>query len=524
MIRINEIKVELNEKPDFIQLISKKLKVPTKNVLGYSIFKESIDARKGSVKLVYTLDVELINEEKILAANRGLSKTPDMSYNYPQKGDTLLNGRPVIVGFGPAGIFCALILSQRGYKPLILEQGEDVDTRSKTVEEFWKSGKLNTLSNVQFGEGGAGTFSDGKLTTRIKDLRCRKVFAELVKYGAPEEILYKNKPHIGTDILKGVVKNIREEIINLGGEIRFSTKVDELILTDGKVKGVKLSDGSSITSDVVVLAIGHSSRDLFEDIHSKDISITPKPFAMGMRIEHPQSIIDKVQYKDPKMKDVLGAAEYHITYTTKKGRAVYTFCMCPGGVVVGASSEEETIVTNGMSYHSRDLDNSNSALLVSVTPEDYFKGHPLDGMYLQREIEKKAYEVSGKDYKAPFITVGKLLGEDKKAITIKPTYEPGVVEVHPSEYLPEFIVASIKEAIPELAKKLNGFDMPTAILTGPETRSSSPIRINRESETLQSSNTIGLYPCGEGAGYAGGIVSSAVDGIKVAEEIIKIYK
>lgn len=524
MIRINEIKVELNEKPDFLELISKKLKVPSKNILSYSIFKESIDARKGSVKLVYTLDVDILNEDKILNANKGIAKTPDMSYTYPENGDLILDERPIVVGFGPAGIFCSLILAQMGMNPLILEQGEDVDARSKTVDEFWENGKLNPLSNVQFGEGGAGTFSDGKLTTRIKDLRCRKVFEELVRFGAPAEILYKNKPHIGTDILKGVVKNIREEIKNLGGEIKFSTKVDELLLHEGTINGVKLSDGSIINSNVVVLAIGHSSRDLFEEIHKKDISITPKPFAMGMRIEHPQSLIDKVQYKDPQIKDVLGAAEYHLTYTTKKGRAVYTFCMCPGGVVVGASSEVETIVTNGMSYHSRDLDNSNSAILVSVTPDDYFKGHPLDGMYLQREIEKKAFEVSGRDYKAPFITAGKLLNHDKKGETIEPTFKPGVVEVDPSMYLPEFIVDSIKEALPELSKKLSGFDMSTAILTGPETRSSSPIRINRDSESLQSANTNGIYPCGEGAGYAGGIVSSAVDGIKVAEEIIKRYK
>lgn len=523
MLRINQMNFSLTYEINIKKAIATKLRIPESDVLDYKIHKESIDARKGKAKLVYTIDFNCNDEAKLLAAHKFLSVTPEKNYEYPTKGDIKLNARPIIVGFGPAGMFAALILAQMGYNPLILEQGEDVDARTKSVDEFWKSGKLNTRSNVQFGEGGAGTFSDGKLTARSKDLRCNKILQELVDNGAPDEILYKNKPHIGTDLLKGVVKTMRNRIIELGGEVRFSTKVDELVIENDIIKAVKLENGDVIKSEVIVLAIGHSSRDTFEELHKKGVSLTPKPFAMGMRIEHPQKMINKAQYKDYDIIQILGPADYHLTHTTEEGRAVYTFCMCPGGMVVASSSEEGGIVTNGMSHHARDHENSNSAILVSVTPDDYFKDHPLDGMYLQRKIENDAFKATNETYKAPYISVGEFMKGVNYKTEVKSTYTPGVETVSPYEYMPSFIVDSIKEAIPNFANRLNDFDMDGAILTGPETRSSSPVRINRDLELFESTNISGLYPCGEGAGYAGGIVSSGVDGVKIAEEIIKKY-
>lgn len=522
MLRINQMGFSLTYDIDIRKALASKLKISEADIIDYKIQKESIDARKGRAKLVYTIDFTCKNEAKILKSNKFLSIAPEKEYTYPQSGHIKLSQRPVIVGFGPSGIFSALILAQKGYKPIVIEQGEDVDNRSKTVEEFWKNGKLNIRSNVQFGEGGAGSFSDGKLTARSKDIRCKKILEEFVNNGAPEEILYKNKPHIGTDLLKGVVKNMRKKIIEMGGQVRFSTKVEELIIENNIIKGLKLDNGEILESEVVVLAIGHSSRDTLEEVYKKGVSLTPKPFAMGMRIEHPQNMINEAQYKDKEIIKILGPADYHLTYTTDKGRAVYTFCMCPGGMVVASSSEEESIVTNGMSYHARDHFNSNSAILVSVTPDDYYKNHPLDGMYLQREIERNAFKSTSGGYLAPAISVGELMGT-KTSEEVKATYSPGVEKVSPYEYLPAFIVDSIKSALPSFGKRLRGFDMSGAILTGPETRSSSPVRINRNLDTLDSTNISGLYPCGEGAGYAGGIVSSGVDGVKVAEEIIKKY-
>jgi len=523
MIRVNEIKIDIDKKIDFIREISKKMKIDKNEILEYKIFRESIDARKG-LKYVYTVDVKLKNEEKIIERGK-YKKSPKLNYIYPKKGNKKLRHRPIIIGFGPAGMFVALLLSEKGYNPIVFERGEDVDSRSKSVEKFWNESVLNTESNVQFGEGGAGTFSDGKLTTRIKDLRSRKVLEELVEAGADDSILYKNKPHIGTDKLKNIVKNIRKKIIKNGGEVYFNSKMTSFE-KNGDIYKVIVNE-EEYYSDILVLAIGHSSRETFEEIYKKGVEIIKKPFAIGMRIEHKQEMINKVQYKGKDVADVLGSAEYHLTYTTKHKRSVYTFCMCPGGMVVASSSEEGGIVTNGMSENDRGKENANSAILVNVLPDDFDDEHPLSGMYFQREIEKKAFKATKQKYFAPYITVGEFLNEtlecdEKSLINVKPTYKPGVEKVNPKEYLPNFVVEAIKEALPNFDRKLKGFSNKYSILTGPETRSSSPIRIVRD-ENYESVNYSGLYPVGEGAGYAGGIVSSAVDGIKVSEKIIEKY-
>ncbi len=381
MIRLSQIKLALGEDLSAIpDKIAKELRISKSDLMDYRIYKESIDARKGSVKKVYTIDVSVKNEGKILSKNRKLKLAPDLTYKRVKLGDVEMLGRPVVVGFGPAGIFAAQLLAEAGYNPIVIERGEDMDARTQTVNQFWETGVLNEESNVQYGEGGAGSFSDGKLTTRIKDLRCRKVLQELVDAGAPEEILYKNKPHIGTDKLKPTVKNIRSQIEANGGVIKFNTKVENLIIKDGEVKGVKLSDGSEIESSAVVLAIGHSARDTFEMLKGHKVDMQAKPFAVGVRIEHPQAMIDKVQYSSDTRPEGLGAAEYKLTHQTSDGRGVYTFCMCPGGLVVASSSEAGGLVVNGMSEYARDKANSNSALLVSVTPDDFKSDDPLAGV------------------------------------------------------------------------------------------------------------------------------------------------
>ncbi|BEP30087.1 NAD(P)/FAD-dependent oxidoreductase [Helicovermis profundi] len=525
MIRVNEIKVELNNNIDFKNEISKKLRISKNEILSYEIFRESIDARKGNVKYVYTIDVELKNENAILKKTN-FKKSPITKYISPNMGKLKLEHRPIIVGFGPSGMFAALLLSENGYKPLVFERGENVEKRTLSVEKFWKEGVLNTESNVQFGEGGAGTFSDGKLTTRIKDLRSRKVLEELVKAGAPSEILFKNKPHIGTDLLKEVVIKIREKIIKNGGEVIFNSRVNKINKEKDLIK-IEVNNSKEYITNNLILAIGHSARDTFEELYKNEFEIKQKPFAIGMRIEHKQKMINKVQYGNEDLEVKLGSAEYHLTYQTKSGRSVYTFCMCPGGKVVASSSEKNTIVTNGMSEHLRNEENANSALLVSVYPKDFESEHPLAGMYLQRKIERKAFEVTENNYFAPSIRVGEFLEEAKEkkesVYSIESSYKPGVEKVHPKEYLPDFIVDALKEALPNLNKRLKGFSDFDALLTGPETRSSSPIRIVRNLESFESTSHKGIFPCGEGAGYAGGIVSSAVDGLKVAEKIIEKY-
>lgn len=530
MIRISQIRLDINDSVEKLYYKAGKiLNIKPSKITNLNIFKESIDARrKGKIDFIYTVDLEVENEGEILrrTKNKNITMTPDMEYVYPERGNTLLINRPVIIGMGPAGLFCGLILAQMGFTPLILERGENVENRSKTVDRFWKTGDLNPESNVQFGEGGAGTFSDGKLTTRIKDPRCRKVLKELVDAGAPDDILYSFKPHVGTDILKGVVKNIREKIVSLGGEVSFNSKVTDLIIKDGKISGLKLSDGEIIYSQAVVLAIGHSARDTFEMLYERGVEIIQKPFAIGVRIEHPQDMINKAQYKQFAGHERLGAADYRLTYHAQNGRSVYTFCMCPGGNVIAAASEKGRIVTNGMSNHARNNINANSALLVSVGQEDFENSHPLAGMYFQRRWEESAYKLGTGDFKAPAQLVEDFLKDraSQKIGSVIPSYKPGVKMTDMKGCLPGYVIEAMKEAIINMDRKLRGFGMRDAVITGVETRSSSPIRIVRDSKTIESVNIKGLYPIGEGAGYAGGIVSAAVDGIKAAEKIISKYR
>ncbi|MCT4619822.1 MAG: hypothetical protein N4A62_10595 [Marinisporobacter sp.] len=526
MIRVNEIKLTLDEDQNLLkEKISKKLRIKPEEIIDYKIYRESIDARRNTISFVYSIDVKVKNEDKVLKKNKNVKKSPKLVYEDVPSGNKKLENRPIIVGMGPAGMFAGLILTQRGYSPIILERGQDVDTRSKDVEEFWKSGKLEIGSNVQFGEGGAGTFSDGKLTTRIKDIRCRKILDEFVRLGAPEEILYAQKPHIGTDVLKNVVKNVRKAIEDLGGEVRFNSKVTDFFIENGKIKGLEINENTTIETKEVILGIGHSARDTYEVLHERGIQIRQKPFSIGVRIEHPQGIINKAQYKQFAEHKRLGAADYRLTYQSKKDRAVYTFCMCPGGMVVAAASEENIVVTNGMSEYKRDQENANSALLVQVNTEDFESDHPLAGVAFQRKWEKSAFLEGGSNYFAPAQLVGDFLNDisSKELGKVKPSYLPGVKMTDLKKCLPDFVIEAMKEAIVEMDKKLKGFAIEDAVMTGVETRSSAPIRIERNPETMESVNVEGLYPAGEGAGYAGGIISAAVDGIKAAERIIEKY-
>ena len=524
MLRISNLKCSINENVDIVDLCSKKLNINKKEIVHFNIFKKSLDARKKeNIQYVYVVDIIIKNEKKILAKKlKDVSSTPDFSYKFSKCNKKNLKN-PVIVGFGPAGMFSALLLAQMGFCPIVFERGEDVDSRTKSVYKFWNYGILNEESNVQFGEGGAGTFSDGKLTSRTKDLRCRKVLEEFVNFGANSEILYEQKPHIGTDILKVVVKNIRNEIIKLGGIINFRKKVIDFIIEDNAIKGLFLEDGTIYECNDVILAIGHSARDTFEILNKNNIKIEQKPFAIGVRIEHKQEMINVSQYG--RYHNILPAADYKLTYTTKNGRGVYTFCMCPGGSVVASSSEYNTVVTNGMSEYARDGQNANSALLVQVYKEDFNSNNVFAGMYMQREIEQKAFLYGGKNYFAPVQTIGAFLNNrvDTFLGDIKNSYKPGVNFVNLRDILPNFITESLLEAIPEMGKKLIGFDRCDSLITGVETRSSSPIRILRDSKTYESISVKGLYPVGEGAGYAGGIISSAIDGIIVAEKIFDKY-
>ncbi len=524
MIRVSELKLPIEGSQRALEKkLAKVLRVPVEEIKGYRIFKRSLDARKkDNIHYAYVVDVEVKNEKKILEKNRdkNISKTPDLAYRM-MKGQTMPAKRPVVVGFGPAGMFAGVLLAEMGLCPIVLERGGDVDSRKEAVDCFWNTGKLDTENNVQFGEGGAGTFSDGKLTTRIKDPRCRKVLEEMVDAGAPEEILYDAKPHIGTDLLCGVVKHIRKKIISLGGEVRFFAKVTGFAWNGGQIKAVLLKDGERIETDDVVLALGHSARDTFELLHAEEFALEQKPFAMGVRIEHPQKMVDAAQYGEAAHK--LPAADYRLTYTTSKGRGVYTFCMCPGGYVVAAASEEGRLAVNGMSEHVRDGKNANSALLVQVFPEDFGSDHPLAGMYFQRELEEKAFQAGGSDYTAPVQRVGSFQKTGTaSASEVEATYRPAVKESDMDEIFPVFMTEALREALPAMGRKLKGFDREDALLTAVESRSSSPIRILRD-ETAMSLKKAGVYPAGEGAGYAGGIVSAAVDGIYVAEKIVEKY-
>lgn len=530
MVRLSNIKIGIRQAVDINmerhalrKSILTKLEINDQELIDFVIFKKSIDARKKSdIHYVYTVDAEVINEKSILNKHgkKGITPTPLLEPNSTIIGTGTLDERPVIVGMGPAGLFAGLILSRYGYRPIILERGEDVESRTKKINTFWKTGLLDTESNVQFGEGGAGTFSDGKLTTLINDQRCRLVLEEFIKAGAPPEILYKSKPHIGTDLLKTTVKNIRETIIANGGEVRFNARVTDIIIEDGKVSELVVNDAERICCNIVLLAIGHSARDTFKILYDRGVEMTQKAFSIGLRIEHPQEFINKAQYGDFAGYPGLGAADYKLSYHSKNGRSAYSFCMCPGGYVVASSSEKNHLVTNGMSEYKRDGKNANSALLVGVTPADFPSEHPLAGIEFQRKWERLAYEQGGVSYKAPVQLTGDFLADrpSSKWGRIEPTYKPGVVFAELKTCLPHYVTETLKEAILNFDTKIRGFAMPDSILTGIETRSSSPVRITRNSN--YQSNISGLYPVGEGAGYAGGIMSSAVDGIKVAENII----
>jgi len=527
LLRVSGLKMFIEDDDSrLIDILLKKIRVKRADLLGYKIFKKSVDARKsGLIYFIYTVDVELKDEDSFLKKTRDkdISVAPDMDYKYVQSGLEKMKSRPIIVGSGPAGLFAGIILSGMGYEPLLLERGADVDARARAVQKFWNKGHLDPECNVQFGEGGAGTFSDGKLTTLIRDLRCRKVLEEMVLAGAPEEILYINKPHVGTDNLRSVVRNLSRKINRLGGEVRFNSKVTDIIINHNKVAGVVINHTERLDADVLLLAPGHSARDTFELLYARGVKITPKPFSVGVRVEHPQRLIEQAQYKKYAGHKKLGPADYKLAYHASNGRSAYTFCMCPGGVVVPASSEDGGVVTNGMSFYARNAQNANSALLVGVTPADFGSDHPLAGVEFQRKWERKAFTLGGGGFKAPVQLLGDFLADRPSTDLggVLPSYQIGVQTADLKECLPDYVVETLKEAIPEMETKLRGFALPDAVLTGVETRSSSPVRIVRN-ENFETA-VEGLYPAGEGAGYAGGIISSAVDGIKAAEAIASKY-
>ncbi len=538
MIRITELALPLDHPPEAITTaVAKRLKLAESDIKNLLVFKRSYDARKknSEIKFVYIVDVELDNsggkesEAEVLERlhdDRHIKASPDTHYYPKAQAPADLTERPVVIGFGPCGLFAALILAQMGFKPIVLERGRNVRTRTKDTWALWRKKQLNTESNVQFGEGGAGLFSDGKLYSQIKDPKFygRKVMAEFVKAGAPEEIMYVSKPHIGTFRLTGVVAAMREEIIALGGEVRFESKVASLDLEDlsggeKRVTGVTLENGEQIKSRYIALAVGHSARDVFRMLHKQGVYVEAKPFAIGFRIEHPQSLIDQARLGKYAGHPELGAADYKLIHHAKNGRAVYSFCMCPGGTVVAATSEEKRVVTNGMSQYSRNERNANSGIVVNINPEQDYPGHALAGIELQEQLESYAFMAGGEDYCAPAQLVGDFI-QNKPSTqlgSVEPSYKPGIKLGDLSSTLPDFAITAIREALPAFGKKIRGFDRKDAILTGIETRTSSPVRISRDRESLQSLNTQGLFPAGEGAGYAGGILSAGVDGIKIAE-------
>jgi uncharacterized protein len=538
MLRLNEIKLALDHSEDELAAaVAARLGVEHAQVLDVSVFKRSYDARKKTdIQLIYQLDVELAAdlEQSLLvrfADNNTVRPSPDTGYHLVARADADFPGadqqRPVVIGFGPCGILAALLLAQMGLKPIVLERGQEVRQRTRDTWGLWRERKLKTDSNVQFGEGGAGTFSDGKLYSQVKDPRHlgRKVMTEFVKAGAPAEILSTSKPHIGTFKLVKMVENMRAEIIRLGGDIRFEQTVQALhretdTQGNARVSGLTLASGDTLAASHVVLAVGHSARDTFQMLLDQGVYMEAKPFSIGFRIEHPQSVIDRARFGEQAGHPILGAADYKLVHHCANGRSVYSFCMCPGGTVVAATSEEGRVVTNGMSQYSRNERNANAAIVVGIEPEKDYPGHVLAGIELQRQLETRAYELGGGNYNAPAQLVGDFLqGRPSTQLgTVIPSYQPGVTLGDLAAALPGFAVDAIREAIPAFDKKIRGFAMKDAVLTGVETRTSSPICIKRDRD-FQSLNTRGLYPAGEGAGYAGGILSAGIDGIKVAEAL-----
>ena len=543
MIRLSELKIplaavqqhpedhsEIHPLAPLQALAAQALGVPASAIAQLYVFKRSFDARRAGVQAVYIVDVQLADpgQEAALLAQHAqhphIQPTPDMAWQPPVQAPATLAERPVVVGFGPCGIFAALVLAQMGFKPIVIERGKAVRERTQDTWGLWRQRQLNPESNVQFGEGGAGTFSDGKLYSQIKDPKFigRKVLHEFVKAGAPDEILYVSKPHIGTFRLTGVVENMREQIRALGGEVRFQQRVTDVLIEDGQLTGVELASGEQIHSRHVILALGHSARDTFRMLHGRGVYMEAKPFSVGFRIEHPQSLIDNARLGKYAGHPKLGAADYKLVHHAKNGRSVYSFCMCPGGTVVAATSEPNRVVTNGMSQYSRNERNANSGIVVGITPEVDYPGGPLAGIELQEQLESHAFVLGGSNYEAPAQLVGDFIaGKPSTALgSVEPSYKPGVALGDLALALPAFAIEAIREALPAFEKQIRGYSLHDAVLTGIETRTSSPLRITRN-ESMQSLNVKGLFPAGEGAGYAGGILSAGVDGIRIAEAVAR---
>jgi uncharacterized protein len=532
MLRLSEVKLPLDHAESDLEAAVRshlaQIGVKGDGLVGFTVFRRAHDARKrDDIKLTYIIDIEVRDEAaavKRMQRKPNWSVTPDMTYHFvaraPEGGP---KSRPVVIGLGPCGLLAGLLLAQMGFRPIILERGKEVRERTKDTFGLWRKSVLNPESNVQFGEGGAGTFSDGKLYSQIKDPKHygRKVLNEFVRAGAPEDILFKARPHIGTFRLVSMVEKMRAEMLELGAEIRFETRVDDIDIDNGQVRGLKLSNGDYLPCDHVILAVGHSARDTFEMLHERGVFMEAKPFSLGFRIEHPQGLINRSRFGKFAGNKLLGAADYKVVHHASNGRAVYSFCMCPGGTVVAAASEPGRLVTNGMSQYYRAERNANAGIVVGITPDEDYPGGPLAGIEFQRKWEERAFELGGSDYRAPGQLVGDFIaGRPSTSLgSVEPSYKPGVTPTDLSTALPDYVIDAIREALPELDKKIAGFAMHDAVLTGVETRTSSPLRIQRNRDDYQSINVRGLYPAGEGAGYAGGIYSAAIDGIEVAEAV-----
>ena len=523
MLRIRQIKLPIDHnKNELKSKIAQKLNIKPNEIINFKINKQSIDARdKNNLMYIYEIDANIKNEKHLLNKHsKDILKTPDETYKLPQNGIKTLNHQIIIVGSGPAGLFAGYMLSKAGFKPLIIERGEDIENRVKTIENFWKTGHLNPNSNVQFGAGGAGTFSDGKLNTGTKDkyFRNKEVLKTFVKHGAPKDILYLNKPHIGTDILRTVIQNMIDEIIKMGGQIKYNTCLTNINIKNNKLTSIEINHQEIVPCDNLILALGHSSRDTFEMLLNKGLNIVPKPFAIGIRIQHSQELINKAQYGK---KASLPPASYKLTYQTSKKRGVYSFCMCPGGYVVNASSEPNMLAINGMSNYKRDTENANSAIIVTISPND-FGTNPLDGIKFQRNLEQKAYQIGHGHIPIQLYQDFIQNKQTKNIKSIKPIFKGKYELANLRNIFPEYISEALIEGIQNFDKKIKGFANQDAILAAVESRTSSPIKIIRDENF--NANIKGIYPCGEGAGYAGGIMTSATDGIKVAEQIIKTFK